>query len=85
MVLEARAAFDVIVSQDVDSTEISKFDGFRHLNIPVMSSMESHRQEVIGFLRENGYHGILADDSEYCIFDPPRWVQDSMFMLSCVI
>lgn len=45
----------------------------RHLNIPVMSSMESHRQEVIGFLRENGYHGILADDSEYCIFDPPRY------------
>jgi hypothetical protein len=24
----------------------------RHLNIPVMSSMESHHQEVIGFLRQ---------------------------------
>jgi len=45
----------------------------RHLNVPVMSSMESHHQEVIGFLRENGYHGIVADNSEYCIFDPPRY------------
>jgi len=45
----------------------------RHLNVPVMSSMECHHQEVIGFLRENGYHGIVADDSEYCIFDPPRY------------
>jgi hypothetical protein len=26
----------------------------RHLNIPVMSSMESHHQEVIGFLRQEG-------------------------------
>lgn len=45
----------------------------RHLNIPVMSSMDSHHQEVIGFLRENGYHGVLADNSEFCIFDPPRY------------
>jgi len=45
----------------------------RHLNVPVMCSMESHHQEVIGFLRENGYHGVVADDSEYCIFDPPRF------------
>lgn len=45
----------------------------RHLNVTVMSSMESHHQEVVGFLRENGYHGIVADNSEYCIFDPPRY------------
>jgi len=45
----------------------------RHLNVTVMSSMESHRQEVVGFLRENGYLGIVADNAEYCIFDPPRY------------
>jgi hypothetical protein len=45
----------------------------RHLNVTVMSSMESHKQEVIGFLRENGYQGIVADSAEYCIFDPPRY------------
>ena len=44
----------------------------RHLNIPVMCTVDSHRQEVIGFLRENGYHGLMADHPEYCIFDPPR-------------
>ena len=41
-----------------------------------MSSMESHKQEVVGFLRENGYLGIVADSAEYCIFDPPRYVFD---------
>ena len=45
----------------------------RHLGLPVMCSVESHALEVVSFLRENGYHGILGDNSEYCIFDPPRY------------
>ena len=45
----------------------------RHLGLPVMLSVEQHTSEVAAFLRENGYHGILGDNSEYCIFDPPRY------------
>ena len=32
--------------------------------------------EILFYLfsnRENGYHGILGDHPEYCIFDPPRY------------
>lgn len=54
----------------------------RHLNIPVMCSVESHHQEVVGFLRENGYHGVMADHSEYCIFDPPRYFSAHMIKLT---
>ena len=45
----------------------------RHLGLSINCSVECHTLEVVSFLRENGYHGILGDNSEYCIFDPPRY------------
>ncbi len=35
--------------------------------------MDDHHQEVIGYCRENFMHGLLAQDSDYVIFDPPRY------------
>ena len=26
----------------------------------------------MGFCWENGYHGVMADDAEYAMFNPPR-------------
>ena len=34
--------------------------------------MDDHRQEVMSFCWENGYHGVMADDSEYAMFNPSR-------------
>ncbi len=45
----------------------------RTLGVPIQNSMEDHHQEVIGFCRENFHHGILAQDADYAIFDPPRY------------
>ena len=28
--------------------------------------------QVMGFCWENGYHGVMADDAEYAMFNPPR-------------
>ncbi|XP_077989887.1 constitutive coactivator of PPAR-gamma-like protein 1 homolog isoform X2 [Glandiceps talaboti] len=40
--------------------------------ITVVNSFSDHIQEVIGYCRDYGCHGILAQHSEYCIFDPPK-------------
>ncbi|KAK3608099.1 hypothetical protein CHS0354_004756 [Potamilus streckersoni] len=45
----------------------------RHLGVGVACSMDDHLQEVIGFSREHGMQGIVAQDSVYAIFDPPRY------------
>ena len=45
----------------------------RHLGLPVSCTVDCHQLEVMAFLRENGYHGVMGDNSEYCIFDPPRY------------
>lgn len=45
----------------------------RQLGVEVASSMDDHHQEVIGYCRENFMHGLLAQDSDYIIFDPPRY------------
>ena len=31
-----------------------------------------HNFQVMGFCWENGYHGVMADDAEYAMFNPPR-------------
>lgn len=41
--------------------------------ISQLNSIDDHRQEVISFCWENGYHGVMADDSEYAMFSPPRF------------
>ena len=45
----------------------------RHLGLSINCTVDCHTLEIVSFLRENGYHGILGDNSEYCIFDPPRY------------
>lgn len=45
----------------------------RQLNVTVACSMDDHHQEVIGYCREHGLQGIIAQDSMYAIFDPPRY------------
>ncbi|XP_014260840.1 constitutive coactivator of PPAR-gamma-like protein 1 [Cimex lectularius] len=45
----------------------------RNLNVPVVVTMEDHKQEVIAYCRENMCHAILADDAEYVAFNPPRY------------
>ncbi|XP_058791366.1 constitutive coactivator of PPAR-gamma-like protein 1 homolog isoform X2 [Phymastichus coffea] len=54
----------------------------RHLNVTVLSSMDDHHQEVITFCRENHYHGLIADDSEYAVFDPPRYFSSEQLKLT---
>ncbi|KZS14381.1 Constitutive coactivator of PPAR-gamma protein 1 [Daphnia magna] len=54
----------------------------RHLKIAVLSSVDDHHQEVIGFCRDNHFHGILAEDAEYAIFDPPRYFSSKQLKLT---
>lgn len=54
----------------------------RHLNVTVLCSMDDHRQEVIAFCRENGFHGLMAEDAEYAIFDPPRYFSSAQLKLT---
>lgn len=35
--------------------------------------MDDHHQEVLAYCRENNLHGIVGDDAEYIVFDPPRY------------
>ena len=45
----------------------------RHLNVQVLCSVDEHRQEVMAFCRDNNYHGVMAEDAEYIMFNPPRF------------
>ncbi|XP_042225130.1 constitutive coactivator of PPAR-gamma-like protein 1 isoform X3 [Homarus americanus] len=54
----------------------------RHLNIQVLCTMDDHHQEVIAFCRENNYHGVMAEDAEYIIFDPPRYFSSHQLKLT---
>lgn len=54
----------------------------RHLNIQVLCTMDDHHQEVIAFCRENNYHGLMAEDAEYIIFDPPRYFSSHQLKLT---
>lgn len=45
----------------------------RHLGVTVACSMDDHNQEVIGYCREHGLQGIIAQDPHHIIFDPPRY------------
>ena len=45
----------------------------RQLGVEIALSMDDHHQEVIGFCRENHFHGLLCHDADYAIFDPPRY------------
>lgn len=45
----------------------------RQLGISVACSMDDHHQEVIAYCREYNLHGVLAQDADYAVFDPPRY------------
>ncbi len=45
----------------------------RQMGVSVACSMDDHHQEVIAYCRENGFYGLIAQDSDYAIFDPPRY------------
>lgn len=44
--------------------------------------MSDHRQEVMSFCWENGYHGVMADDPEYAMFAPPRMISASALKMT---
>lgn len=54
----------------------------RHLGLTTVTSMDDHRQETIAYLRENSLHGLVADDAEYAVFDPPRYFSASHLKLT---
>ena len=54
----------------------------RQMNIPVALSMDDHQQEVIAYCRENDFHGLVAQDAEYAVFDPPRYFSSEHLKLS---
>ncbi|XP_013779600.1 constitutive coactivator of PPAR-gamma-like protein 1 homolog isoform X2 [Limulus polyphemus] len=54
----------------------------RHLNVTVVCTIDDHHQEVIAFCRENNFHGIMAEDAEYAIFDPPRYFSSEQLKLT---
>lgn len=37
---------------------------------------------MIGFCRDNHFHGILAENAEYAIFDPPRYFSSKQLKLT---
>ncbi|PSN37579.1 hypothetical protein C0J52_15967 [Blattella germanica] len=54
----------------------------RHLSVGVLCTMDDHHQEVIAYCRENGFHGLMADDGEYAVFDPPRYFSSEHLKLT---
>jgi len=54
----------------------------RQLGVPVACSVEDHHQEVMTYCRENFFHGILAQDADYTIFDPPRYFSSEHMKLT---
>lgn len=44
--------------------------------------MDDHRQEVIAYCRENACDGLVAEDAEYAIFDPPRYFSSEQLKLT---
>ncbi|XP_046396585.1 constitutive coactivator of PPAR-gamma-like protein 1 homolog [Ischnura elegans] len=54
----------------------------RHLSVSVVCSMDDHHQEVIAYCRENHFHGLMAEDAEYAVFDPPRYFSSEQIKLT---
>lgn len=46
---------------------------FRQIGVTVACSIDDHHQEVMAYCRENNFHGILADGSDYAVFDPAHF------------
>lgn len=52
------------------------------LLLQVAQSIEDHHQEVIGFCRENGFHGLVAYDSDYALCNIPCYFSAHALKLS---
>ncbi|KAM8931129.1 constitutive coactivator of PPAR-gamma-like protein 1 isoform 2-T2 [Pelodytes ibericus] len=50
--------------------------------IKVAQSIEDHHQEVISFCRENGFHGLVAYDSDYALCNIPYYFSAHALKLS---
>uniref|UniRef100_A0A8C5R0L6 Family with sequence similarity 120 member A n=1 Tax=Leptobrachium leishanense TaxID=445787 RepID=A0A8C5R0L6_9ANUR len=51
-------------------------------HIKVGQSIEDHHQEVISFCRENGFHGLVAYDSDYALCNIPYYFSAHALKLS---
>uniref|UniRef100_S4RLJ9 Family with sequence similarity 120 member A n=1 Tax=Petromyzon marinus TaxID=7757 RepID=S4RLJ9_PETMA len=49
---------------------------------PVCQSINDHHLEVIRFCKESGFHGLVAQDSDYAVFCPPHYFSSSTLKLS---
>lgn len=54
----------------------------RQMGIPVACSMDDHQQEVIAYCRENSFHGLVAQDADYAVFDPPHYFSSDQLKLT---
>jgi len=54
----------------------------RQMGIPIACSMDDHQQEVIAYCRENNFHGLVAQDADYAVFDPPRYFSSDHLKLT---
>ncbi|XP_077185670.1 constitutive coactivator of PPAR-gamma-like protein 2 [Paroedura picta] len=50
--------------------------------VKVFQSLEDHHQEVVSFFRENGFHGLIAHDSEYALCNIPSYYSSHTLKLS---
>uniref|UniRef100_A0A8C9GDR5 Family with sequence similarity 120C n=1 Tax=Piliocolobus tephrosceles TaxID=591936 RepID=A0A8C9GDR5_9PRIM len=50
--------------------------------VKVFQSLEDHHLEVVAFFRENGFHGLLAHDSEYALYNIPSYYSSHALKLS---
>lgn len=48
----------------------------------VFQTLEDHHQEVVSFFRENGFHGLIAHDSEYALCNIPSYYSSHALKLS---
>ncbi|GFO23155.1 constitutive coactivator of ppar-gamma-like protein 1-like protein [Plakobranchus ocellatus] len=54
----------------------------RQLGVSVACSLDDHHLEVIRFCREHNLQGIIAQESVYTIFDPPRYFSSNNLKLT---
>ncbi|XP_078468445.1 constitutive coactivator of PPAR-gamma-like protein 1 isoform X2 [Lampetra planeri] len=50
--------------------------------VKVCQSINDHHLEVIRFCKESGFHGLVAQDSDYAVFCPPHYFSSSTLKLS---
>ena len=54
----------------------------RQMGVSIACSMDDHVQEVIAYCRENSLLGLVAQNSDYAVFDPPRYFSSNNLKLT---